>query len=136
MMKQIEIAVTGMGAVSPFGMGVSTFWDNLIANRSAVREITDDNVSKWTKVGARVPEFAAVDFLPKKIIRNTDYFTQLALIAADEALKDAGLFKSDGETFRDGIDRNRFGTAIGTAFGGIQSLEQASEKLTTGRAKE
>ncbi len=135
MMKQIEIAVTGMGAVSPFGMGVSTFWDNLIANRSAVREITDENVSKWTKVGARVPEFAAVDFLPKKIIRNTDYFTQLALIAADEALKDAGLFKSDGETFRDGIDRNRFGTAIGTAFGGIQSLEQASEKLTTGRAK-
>lgn len=134
-MKQIEIAVTGMGAASPFGMGVSTFWDNLIANRSAVAEVTDEELRRWTKVGARVPEFRATDFLSKKIVRNTDYFTQLALIAAEEALKDAELLKGDGESFAAGVERNRIGTAIGTAFGGIQSLEQASEKLATGRAK-
>ncbi|MFD1064862.1 beta-ketoacyl-[acyl-carrier-protein] synthase family protein [Oceanobacillus locisalsi] len=134
-MKQVEIAVTGMGAVSPFGIGTSAFWDNVIANQSAVKEITDENIRKWTKVGARVPDFDVSDFLSKKITRNTDYFTQLALITADEALKDAGLLKSDGETFIDDVDRNRFGTAIGTAFGGIQSLEQASEKLATEKAK-
>lgn len=134
-MKQIEIAVTGMGAASPFGMGVSAFWDNLIANRSAVAEVTDEELRRWTKVGARVPEFHATDFLSKKIVRNTDYFTQLALIAAEEALKDAELLKGDGESFAAGVERDRIGTAIGTAFGGIQSLEQASEKLATGRAK-
>lgn len=134
-MKQVEIAVTGMGSVSPFGMGVKAFWDNLISDRSAVAEVTDENLRRWTKVGARVPEFQATEFLSKKVVRNTDYFTQIALIAAEEALKDAGLLKNDGEAFGKEVDRNRVGTAIGTAFGGIQSLEEASEKLATGRAK-
>jgi 3-oxoacyl-[acyl-carrier-protein] synthase II len=134
-MNQPIIAVTGIGTVTPYGIGLSTFWDNLIANRSAVNTVEDDFLRQWSPVGARVPNFTPADFLPRKLANNTDRFTQLALIAAAEALTDAGILQGDGETLAPGIDPNRIGTAIGSAFGGIQSLEAGASKLATGAAK-
>lgn len=134
-MNQPTIAVTGIGTVSPYGVGLSTFWENLIANHSAVNRVEDDQLRKWSPVGARVPDFDPLNFLPKRLAKNTDRFTQLSLVAAKEALTDAQLLKSDGETLVPEVDPDRIGTAIGTAFGGIQSLEAGSEKLATGSAK-
>lgn len=134
-MKQPIIAVTGIGTVTPYGTGVSTFWNNLIANRSAVDTVEDEFLRQWSPVGARVPNFTPTDFLPKKLVKNTDRFTQLALVAGAEALADAGIVDSDGETLASGVDPDRIGTAIGSAFGGIQSLENGSSKLATGTAK-
>lgn len=134
-MEKPIIAVTGIGAVSPYGIGVSTFWENLIANRSAVNRVEDKFLAQWAPVGARVPEFDPKKYLNRKQIKNTDYFTQLALIAANEALSSAGLLeKNNGDIFP-GIDTNRIGTAIGSAFGGIQSLEEGAYTLAQGKSK-
>lgn len=135
MIEQMKLAVTGIGTVTPYGIGLSTFWEHLIANRSAVGVVEDEFLRQWSPVGARVPNFTPTDFLPKKLVNDTDRFTQLALIAAAEALTDAGILQSDGETTTPGIDLDRIGTAIGSAFGGIQSLEVGSGKLATGAAK-
>src|SRR5699024_11210882 len=78
MNEKMEIAVTGIGVVSPFGIGVSTFWKNLISNHSAVGPVTDNHLRQWAPVGARVPDFSPNDFLSKKLIKKTDRFTQLA----------------------------------------------------------
>lgn len=134
-MEKPVIVVTGMGAVSPFGIGVSTFWENLIANRSAVNAVEDDFLKQWSPVGARIPNFKPEDYLHKKLVRNTDRFSQIALIAAQEALGDAGLLNDDGKELLKEIDTNRVGTAIGSAFGGIQSLEEGAYSLATGKSK-
>lgn len=133
-MNKPTIVVTGMGAVSPFGIGVETFWSQLIANQCAVRALdTEDPYAQWAPVGARVPDFKPGDFLSKKLVRNTDRFTQLGLVAAQEALNDAGLL--DGERIKEGIDTNRIGTVIGTAFGGIQTLEEGAATIATGESQ-
>lgn len=134
-MKETTIAVTGIGTVSPYGVGLSTFWENLIAGRSAVDWIKDEQLSQYSPVGARVPDFDPLNYLPKKLVKKTDYFTQLALTAAKEAFTDAQLLKDDEESLIPEVDPDRVGTAIGTAFGGIQSLEEGSEKLATGKSK-
>ncbi|GAQ19749.1 3-oxoacyl-ACP synthase [Oceanobacillus picturae] len=134
MNESMPIAVTGMGTVSPYGVGLTTFWDNLIANKSAVKEVEDEQLHQWAPVGARVQDFNPAEYLPKKLVKNTDRFTQLALIAATEALSNAGILGEDGETLAPSIDPERIGTSIGSAFGGIQSLEEGSGKLATGKA--
>ncbi|AVQ98414.1 beta-ketoacyl synthase [Oceanobacillus iheyensis] len=134
MNESMRIAVTGMGTVSPYGVGLSTFWDNLIANKSAVKEVEDEQLHQWAPVGARVQDFNPAEYLPKKLVKNTDRFTQLALIAATEALSNAGILGEDGETIAPSIVPERIGTSIGSAFGGIQSLEEGSGKLATGKA--
>ncbi len=128
-----EIAVTGLGVVSPFGIGVDVFWNSLIANRSGVSEIKDDFFRRWSQVGARVPDFEARDYLDSKLIRKSCYFTQLALIAAEEALSDAGLISGRGESLKTGIDGNRIGTTYGSAFGGVRTLEESVYALASGK---
>lgn len=128
-MNQPIIAVTGIGTVTPYGIGLSTFWENLIANRSAVNTVEDEFLRQCSPVGASVPNFFPTDFLPRKLANNTARFAQYALIAAAEALTDAGILRSNRETLAPGIDPNRIGTAIGTATGGIQSLEIGSGKI-------
>ncbi|HEX7058192.1 MAG TPA: beta-ketoacyl-[acyl-carrier-protein] synthase family protein, partial [Bacilli bacterium] len=84
---------------------------------------------------ARVPNFVPTDYLPRKLVNDTDRFAQLALIAAAEALTDAGLLEKDGDKLSPGVNPDRVGTALGSAFGGIQSLEIGSGRLATGASK-
>jgi 3-oxoacyl-[acyl-carrier-protein] synthase II len=135
MNEPIQIAVTGIGTVTPYGIGLATFWNNLIAAKSAVQTVEDELLRQWAPVGARVPNFVPTDFLPQKLVRDTDMFTQFALVAAAEALTDAGILHQDGATLAPDVDLNRFGTAIGSAFGGIQSLEIGSGRIATGASK-
>lgn len=134
-MKKPVIVVTGMGAVSPFGIGVSKFWENLIDNKSAVNVLEDEFLKQWSSVGARIPNFTPEDYLNRKLVRNTDRFSQIALIAAQEALKDANLLADNGEGLSTNIDTDRIGTAIGSAFGGIQSLEEGAYALAAEKSK-
>lgn len=132
-MKKPVIVVTGMGAVSPYGIGVEKFWEELTANRSAVRRLEDDFLRKWSEAGARIPDFKPEDYLDPKTIRKTDRFAQIALIAAAEALLDAGLTDKESGEILPELDTDRIGTAIGSAFGGIQSLEEGAYTLATGK---
>src|SRR5690625_1616680 len=131
-MKKPVIVVTGMGAVSPYGIGVPVFWEKLIDNHSAVNQVEDEFLRQWAPVGARIPDFSAEDYLDRREVRNSDRFTQLDLIAAKEALSDAKLLDKDGH-LSSKIDSNRFGTALGSAFGGIQTLEEAAYSLAQGK---
>ncbi|QSO51840.1 beta-ketoacyl-[acyl-carrier-protein] synthase family protein [Alicyclobacillus curvatus] len=131
MVSRARIVVTGMGSVTPFGVGVDTFWNGIVKGESAVREITDAALADWVPVGAQAKDFQAAHHLSRKLVMDTDRFTQMALVAAKEALSDAGF---DGESeypFDAGDQMGRVGIAMGSAFGGVQSLDAGAVKLTT-----
>lgn len=132
MTERTRIVVTGMGAVTPFGVGVPLFWDGIIGGRSAIRETADEYLRQWAPATAQAIDFRPEDYLDKKQIQNTDRFTQLGVVAAMEALRDAGW--TDAASLRDSYDCDRIGISIGCAFGGVQTLEAGSARLSTGRS--
>ncbi|MEW5898509.1 MAG: beta-ketoacyl synthase N-terminal-like domain-containing protein, partial [Bacillota bacterium] len=87
-----RVVVTGLGIVSPLGIGVGTFWANLTAGVSGVGRITRfDPEGYTTQIAAEVKNFDPADYFEKKEARRLDRFTQFALVATREALADAGL---------------------------------------------
>ncbi len=130
MSSDTRIVVTGMGAVTPFGEGVSLFWNQIISGQSAIKETEDPYLRQWAPVTAQVKDFNPAKTLDKKLIQKTDRFTQLGLIAAQEALQNAGWENPDAlhETY----SGDRIGVSIGCTFGGVQSLEQGSTRITKG----
>jgi 3-oxoacyl-[acyl-carrier-protein] synthase II len=103
-----RVAITGVGAVTPLGVGAGRSFERWVAGESGI----EDGLG-------RCDEFAATDFLSKKEARRTDRFTQLTVAAAQEALSQAG--------FEDGppIDPERVACIIGTGVGGIGTIEDA-----------
>ena len=113
-----RVVITGWGAVTPLGLGIETLLDRWL----------DREVGIQDGLG-RCPDFDPADLLSKKELRRTERFTQFALVAADQALAQAGW---DGGT---PVDPERVGCVIGTAFGGIASIEEQHIALReTGKA--
>jgi 3-oxoacyl-[acyl-carrier-protein] synthase II len=109
--------VTGIGLITPLGVGVDATWSNLIAGKSGVGEITRfDTTDYGTKIAAEVKGFNAEDFMPKKDAKRTETFIAYAVAASRMALEDSGL-KID--------DRNahRVGVLTGCGLGGLNMLE-------------
>ena len=127
-----RIVVTGLGAVTPFGIGMTSFWENVISGESAIRETADEELKQWAPVMAACQNFDPAPYLSKKIIRGSDRFTQMGIIAAMEALQDAGLTVNDEMT--EIYQRERIGISIGCAFGGVQTLEEGSNRIYSGRS--
>ncbi len=124
-----RVVITGMGAVTPIGVGITDYWDHLISGLSGVGIITrfpTDDLA--VKIAAEVKEFAATDYLPKKLVRETDVFMQYALVAAAEALKTGTLLEGPGllQAF---LRPGRLGIVLGTSLGGINSALSAEEQL-------
>lgn len=120
-MTSERIAVTGMGAITPLGIGVGAYWDNLIRGKSGIGRLTRfDTAGLPVKMAAEVRDFEPTDFLPKKLVRTTDLFMQFALVAAEEALKDSQVK----------AEPNRIGVVLGTALGGIASMAGSQEAIT------
>ncbi len=107
-----RVVITGVGAVTPLGVGARTSFERWVAGESGI----EDGMG-------RCDEFAASDFLSKKEARRTDRFTQLTVAAAQEALSQAGF--EDGPT----IDPERVGCIVGTGVGGIGTIEDACNLL-------
>ncbi|MCY0876931.1 MAG: beta-ketoacyl-[acyl-carrier-protein] synthase family protein [Firmicutes bacterium] len=129
----MRVVVTGLGTVQPFGVGVDSFRQGLREGRSAVRRVDDEITARYVRVVAAVPEFVPGEHLTHKQVTDTDRFTQLALVAAREALHDAGIVRDERIS---GILPRRIGVALGSAFGGVQTLEQGAAQLAvkpTGR---
>ena len=131
MAEKTRIVVTGMGAVTPFGVGVTTFWDGIVGGKSAVRQTEDEYLRSWAPVVAAAHDFDPTLYLDKKQIQNSDRFTQMGLVAAMEAIRDAGLGES-GDFAAYAMDR--IGISVGCAFGGVQTLEDGSARLSSGRS--
>ncbi|WP_163882096.1 beta-ketoacyl-ACP synthase II [Paenibacillus favisporus] len=122
-----RVVITGMGAVTPIGIGVPAYWDNLLKGNSGIGSITRFDASELpVKIAAEVKAFNPTDYIPKKLAGQTDIFMQFALVAAQEALADS---KLDAKPERVAI-------VLGTALGGIATASAAQEQMTgTGSAR-
>ena len=118
-MTDRRAVVTGMGIVSPVGIGSEATWDALTAGRSGIADITlFDSAAFETHVAGEVKGFDATDFMDPKDARRHDRNTHLAVAATAEALRDAGLMGDNGLVSGD-VDADRFGMVFGTGIGGI-----------------
>lgn len=122
-MNQRRVVVTGLGTVSPFGLGVEKLWAGLTAGQSAIRPIELFDVSDFpVKFAGEVKDYVALDHFEKRKLRHLDRVTQFALLCADEAIKDAGIDL-------DAHDRTRIGAIVGSGIGGLDTTEQQVLKL-------
>ena len=109
--------------LSPLGADVASTWEGIKAGRSGIRPIEHfDTEAFATKFAGLVPEFALEDYLSPKEARKMDLFVQYGMVAAIQAIRDAGLEldKENGE---------RIGAAIGSGIGGLTNIEENHEKL-------
>ena len=114
-----KVAITGLGISSPLGTGVSAFWAALVAGRSGIRPIRQFDASALrSRIAGEVWDFAPEKHLGSKTIKRTARFTQLALIATQEALADSGI--PAGE-------RENVAVIIGSGIGGFDMLEREHE---------
>lgn len=131
-----DVVVTGIGTITPFGVGVPLLWDALLEGRSAVRETEQAEWRKWIPVSAQLPpDINLRDYLSKKQLRNTDRFTQLGLIAASEAVHDANLAVNAEGGLQIDTPPHRMGVSVGTAYGGVQSLADGAATLARNAEK-
>lgn len=116
-MNRRRVVITGLGTVNPLGLSVPEYWRNLLAGASGIAPITlFDTTAFKVKFGGEVKNFSADGIIEPKTIRRLDRFTQFALVAADQAIKDSGL-----EVNR--MDPFRAGCIIGSGIGGIAEFE-------------
>lgn len=115
----MRVAVTGMGVVSPIGIGVDQFWSAAVKGVSGIKRITSfDASSRRSQIAGEVADFDPSTFLSQKYIEQTDRFTQLALLAARLALEDAGGLDAYGS--------HRIGVSIGSGMGGFSTFESSA----------
>jgi 3-oxoacyl-[acyl-carrier-protein] synthase II len=112
-----RVVVTGLGAVSPLGIGVPALWEGLLAGRSGVRRIQHfDTDNLLVKIAAEVPDFDPKQFIEAKAVRRMDRFAHFAIAATREALDDANLEITDE-------NRERVAVMMNTGGGGIPTIE-------------
>jgi 3-oxoacyl-[acyl-carrier-protein] synthase II len=119
-----RVVVTGIGVVSPLGLTASATWDGLQAGRSGVGKISLFDPGDFpVRIAAEVPGFDAESSFGRRRARHLDRVSQLALVAAKEAMDQSGL-----DT---GVTGDRAGVLWGTGIGGIHSLEEGIDVLNT-----
>ncbi|OYQ68147.1 beta-ketoacyl-ACP synthase II [Aerococcus sp. 1KP-2016] len=118
-----RVVVTGMGAITPIGNDVKTFWANLKAGIHGIGPITKFDASELnTNLAAEVKNFNAKDYMDRKEAKRMDPYSQYAVAAAGEAVADAGLDLSQA-------DVDRIGVYLGTGIGGIQEIQTGVIKM-------
>jgi 3-oxoacyl-[acyl-carrier-protein] synthase II len=117
-MEKRRVVVTGIGAVTPIGIGIDEFWDGLINGKNGVNLITKFDTTNFdTKFGAEVKNFDPLKFLDKKSLKRLDPYAQYALVSAIMAVEDSGLNLEK-------INRERFGVVFGSGIGGLKVLRE------------
>jgi 3-oxoacyl-[acyl-carrier-protein] synthase II len=112
-----RVVITGMGALTPIGNDVPTYWKNLVAGVSGAAPITRFDAEKFrTRFACEIKGLDVNDYIPRQEARKMDPFTQYAVIAADEAMKDAG-FGADT------LDLDKAGVIWGSGIGGLKTFE-------------
>lgn len=113
-----RVAVTGIGAVTPLGVGADATWKSLVSGESGAGQVSRFDVADFsTKIACEVKDFAPTDFMEQRDARRSDRFTQFAVASAVEAAEGAGW------TQEVPFDRDRVGVVIGSGIGGIETLE-------------
>ncbi|MFY7731069.1 MAG: beta-ketoacyl-[acyl-carrier-protein] synthase family protein, partial [Flavobacterium sp.] len=124
-----RVAVTGLGAITPLGNSVAEFWDNIVAGKSGAAPITHFDAAKFkTRFACEVKGFKGENFIEKKELRKYDLYTQYAIVATEEAIKDAGLdFAAMSQEARYDV-----GVIWGTGNGGIDTFEEQLQEFHAG----
>lgn len=115
-----RVVVTGIGCVTPFGIGIDTLWNNIIAGNSAIRPLTIDCEKHLVKFGGQVPEFDSSEYVDFKDARRMDKFILCSMVAAIDAMKDSGLNLEEE-------DLTRFGVIAGSSAGGLETIQKNHE---------
>ncbi len=113
-----RVVITGLGIISPVGIGTKETWDAIVSGKSGIGPITRFDTSDFpTKIAGEVKGFKAADFIPRKEARRMDLFIQYAVAAAQMALDDAGYDIAPDEA-------HRVGVYTGCGLGGLLTLER------------
>lgn len=127
-----NIVITGMGAVTPIGIGVDAFWKGLVSGVHGIGHITRFDASELpVRIAAEVTDFDPTAYMSPKLAKEMDLFMQYGYAAADEAMQDAGLHPED--TTLCPIPAERIGIVVGTAFAGIATIAETQDGLSTGQ---
>lgn len=125
-MSKRRVVITGLGIVSPVGIGVETAWANIVAGQSGIGRITKfDSANFASQVAGEVKGFDVTQFLPAKDARRMDTFIQYGLAAGIEAVKDSGIVASEENA-------ERIGVSIGAGIGGLQLIEDTDKVYMEG----
>ena len=121
-----RVVVTGLGALTPLGKTVESYWQGLTDGVSGCDEIKQFDASKFkTRFACEVKDFDATTYLDRKEARKIDRFSQFALIASDEAVKDAGIT-------RENVDPDRVGVIFGSGIGGLITFQEEVVNFANG----
>jgi len=126
MMKR-RVVVTGLGVISPNGIGKEAFWENTISGRSGVRRVTDYDVSQFrSQIAAQVADFDPFAFgLSREEVERMDRYVQFAVAGAEAAVADAGFLFGDEA-------RERTGVCLANAIGGTRYMDEEFLRVTNG----
>src|SRR3954462_3144576 len=121
-----RVVITGMGVLTPIGQDVETFWNNLVNGVSGAGPITKFDPSSFrTRIACELKKFDPSLFLDKAEIKRTDPFTQYAMVAAGQAIKDSGLDFAQMNPYDSGV-------IWGTGQGGMLTFEEQVKEYAIG----
>ena len=124
-----RVVITGLGAVTPVGLNVASLWESLLSGKSGISMIEKFDTTDFTsKIAGEIKNFNPEEYFDKKEIKKLDLYTQFGLVAAREAMNDAGLKPG---TF----DPERAGCIMGAGIGGIWTFQEENEKYFTKGAR-
>lgn len=129
-MSKRRVVVTGMGIVSPVGIGIPSAWANIVAGKSGIVKISHFDASQFaSQIAGEVQDFDVTQYLPAKDARRMGKFIHFGLVAGMEAFKDSGLEVTDENSERIGVN-------IGSGIGGLPTIEDThNEYLAAGPRK-
>jgi len=126
MTSERRVVITGLGAITPLGIGTENFWQGLLEGRSGVGLVTDFDCSAIaTRIAAQVKDFSPEAYMERKEAKRLDRFAQFAVAASKMALEDSGLAVTDA-------NKTRIGTFLGSGIGGIATFEEQHRKMMDG----
>ena len=124
-MEKRRVVITGMGAVTPIGNNVETFWKNVKEGKNGIGSITKfDTTDYKVKIAAEVKDFSAKELMDFKAAKRMETFSQYAVAAAKEACADAGFNIEEEDPYRCGV-------IIGSGVGSLQQVEKACQTIET-----
>lgn len=122
-MSKRRVVVTGMGAITPVGLNLKQTWKAILEGKSGIGSITDFDASEFrAQICGAIKNFDITQHISAKEARQVDAFIHYAIVASDEAIKQAGLVVSE-------LEASRIGVAIGSGIGGLASIEMNHSKL-------
>ena len=125
-MKENNLVITGMGAVTPVGIGVSEYWNALKEGTCGVGKITRFDAAEMpVQIAAELKDFDPTAYMPKTLARTMDPFMQFAFIAAEQAIADSGLCIES--------ESDRVGIVMGTAMDGVTTVAQTQAAFDEGK---